>query len=140
MRVLGLDVGEARIGLALSDGEGRMASPIGALQRSAIEADVRQVLEDAARHGAERLVVGVPISLSGERGPQERAVRGFVKALRAATALRVDTCDERLSTVEAERRLHEAGVKPSRDRGRLDAASAAIILQAYLDRINRPRP
>jgi putative Holliday junction resolvase len=139
VRVLGLDVGEARIGLALSDSEGRMASPIGAIQRGDTAADIRQVLEAAASHGAERILVGVPVSLSGARSTQERQVREFVKALRAATSLRVDTWDERLSTLEAERRLHEAGARPSRDRGRLDAASAAIILQAYLDRTNRPR-
>jgi len=139
VRVLGLDVGKARIGLALSDSEGRLASPTGAIQRGDAAADIRRVLEEAARRGAERIVVGVPVSLSGERSAQERQVREFVKALRAATTLRVDTWDERLSTVEAERRLHEAGAKPSRDRGRLDAASATIILQAYLDRLNRPR-
>lgn len=139
MRVLGLDVGERRIGLALSDATGLIATPLLAIERTGLDSDVRQVLEAASNHQAERIVVGVPVSLSGQVGEQARSVREFVRTLRTATALRVDTWDERLSTVEAERRLREAGGKPSREHGRLDAASAAIILQAYLDRINSKR-
>jgi putative Holliday junction resolvase len=110
-----------------------MASPLGFLHRTALEEDIARVLEFARKHGVERIVVGMPLSLSGEPGPQAERVRGFLEALRSSTPLPVEAWDERLSTAEAERLLREAGVKPSREKGRRDAASAAVILQSYLD-------
>jgi putative Holliday junction resolvase len=126
-------VGERRIGLALSDPAGVLASPLGFIDRTSEDEDVRRVLETAREHRAERLVVGIPLSLSGVRGPQARAVEGFRRSLSRASDLPVAAWDERFSTLEAERRLRESGVRPSLERGRTDAASAAIILQGYLD-------
>ena len=77
----------------------------------------------------------MPFSLSGRLGPQAHSVAAFVKKLTDATALPIKTVDERYSSVEAERLLREIGVKPSRDRPRVDAAAAAVILQSYLDSV-----
>ena len=81
----------------------------------------------------ERVLVGMPLTVRGQKGRQAQEVEKFCEALRGGMDLEVATWDERYSTVEAESRLREAGRKPSRDRGRADAAAAAIILQSYLD-------
>jgi putative Holliday junction resolvase len=133
LRVLALDVGERRIGLALSDPTGVIASPIGAINRATESEDIEAVLRLATEHGAAEIVVGLPLSLSGEMGHQARAVRRFSQGLSKLSALPVRTVDERYTTVQAERLLREAGVEPSRDRARTDAAAAALILQSFLD-------
>ena len=132
-RILALDVGEARIGLAVSDETGTLATPAEAIKRADPESDARAVIAAAERVGASRIVVGMPVSLNGTYGPQARRVQGFRRILIEATDLPVESWDERFSTVEAERRLRESGVEPSRDRARLDSAAAAIILQSFLD-------
>lgn len=133
MKALGLDLGERRIGVAVSDPTGTLARPLTALERRGPDADLAAVLELARREGAQAIVVGLPFTLRGEEGPQAHRVQAFVAALRAHSPLPVETWDERLTTVEAERRLREAGRKPSRERERVDAASAALLLQAWLD-------
>jgi len=139
LRIMGLDVGERRIGIALSDPTGMLASPLGFIERTLQHEDVKRVLEMAREHRTRRIVVGVPLSLSGQRGPQARATDGFRRALTRELDVPVVGWDERFSTAEAERRLKEAGVSPSLEKGRADAASAAIILQSYLDS-QRGRP
>ncbi|GBD10404.1 Putative pre-16S rRNA nuclease [bacterium HR23] len=133
MRILALDVGARRIGCALSDPEGRIAFPAETLQRRTLLEDIQAVLALAHRQGVQAIVVGLPVSLSGEKGPQAREVLAFVEALRRASPLPVETWDERFTTVEAERLLREAGRQPSREKARRDAAAAAVLLQAYLD-------
>lgn len=133
MRILALDVGESRIGLALSDPTGLLASPI-----EALELDGREPAhERAARHASgmelSEIVVGMPYSMSGERGRQAGRVAAFVRELSSLVEVPVTTVDERLSTAQAERLLRGQGVETSRDRGRLDSAAAAVILQGYLD-------
>ena len=132
-RILAIDVGEARIGLAVSDETGFLATPVEAIKRTDPESDSRAVIAAAERVGAVRIVVGMPVSLNGTHGSQARRVQGFRRILIEATELPVQSWDERFSTVEAERRLRESGVEPSRDRARLDSAAAAIILQSFLD-------
>ena len=134
MRVLCLDVGERRIGLAISDAGGTLATPIGYIQRIRLRVDIQRVLEHARKRDADAIVAGLPISLNGSIGPQAKRVEGFLKALREESDLPVDTMDERFSTAEAERPLRQAGRQPSRNKGELDAAAAAVILQGYLDR------
>ena len=125
--------------MALSDPEGILASPAGFLDRTTEEEDLRRVLEVVSQHRVGRIVVGIPVSLSGRRGPQARAIDRFRRSLARASDLPVVSWDERLSTTQAERRLKEAGVKSSLERGRTDAAAAAVILQGYLDSLrNRP--
>ena len=133
MRILALDVGERRIGLALSDPTGVIASPI-----EAIELDDSEAAHDqAARHASglelSEIVVGMPYSMSGARGRQAGRVAAFVRELAKRVDVPVTTVDERLSTAQAERLLRDRGVEPSRDKGRLDSAAAAVILQSYLD-------
>lgn len=132
-RVLALDVGEARIGLAVSDPTGLLATPLAALRRGEEEQDAEAVLEAARREGVASIVVGLPLAMSGKRSRQTRLVLSFADKLRERSSLRVELWDERLSTVEAEALLRSAGVQPSRDRARLDSAAAAVILRWYLD-------
>lgn len=128
-------MGERRIGLAVSDPGGLIATPLGFIERRGLERDITDVLERAREWQAEGMVVGLPMSLNGKVGPQARKVRTFLKALRGKTDLAVDTADERFSTAEAERVLRQAGRQPSRHRGEVDAAAAAIILQEYLNQL-----
>jgi putative Holliday junction resolvase len=133
---MALDVGESRVGVAVGETEVRLATPRSALERRGrVADDVWVVLSVAADEGVGELVVGIPLSLSGKEGQQARSVLTFVDELRAQTEMRVNTVDERYSTVEAERRMRAAGAKPSRNRGRVDSAAAAIILQTFFDRL-----
>ena len=133
MRILALDIGERRIGVALSDPSGLLATPLTTIHRRHHTADVDEVLRLVDEHDAERVVVGLPLELSGRRGTQAGRVSAFVRAMAERTQVPVETVDERYSTVQAQRQLRESGVRPSRDRARVDAAAAAIILQSYLD-------
>jgi putative Holliday junction resolvase len=133
LRLIGLDVGDRRIGVALSGPNGLIATPLTYLHSAGKKRDIAYLLTLAEHHGAEGFVVGLPLLLSGEVGPQAKRVLAFVEALRAASSLPVETWDERLSTVEAQQLMREAGRQPSREKGNLDAAAAAVILQSYLD-------
>jgi putative Holliday junction resolvase len=148
MLVLGLDVGEARTGLAEADTSAGVAVPVGALERAGDDAaHADAVLAEAKRRGAQTLVVGMPLSMNGRPGPQAGRVEAFIALLRERGTLPVETVDERLSTVEAGRRMGEgtggrgsrrsrpsgAGRRPP-ERGALDAAAAAVLLQSWLDR------
>ena len=130
--MLGLDVGEARIGVAVSDPTGALCTPLDAMRRAADGADLRRVAETARSQEAVRIVVGLPLTMEGRRGTQAQAVLRFCGELRKVTTLPVVTWDERLTTVEAQARLTEAGRKPSREKGRVDSAAAALILESYL--------
>ena len=133
MRVLCLDVGDRRIGLAIGDSEGRLAVPVGFIERRRLRQDIAAVLQHAEEREAGSLVVGIPLSMNGTSGPQAKKVMSFVQALKGHTDLPVHTADERLSSNEAERLLRQASRHPSRHRGQVDAAAAAVILQQYLD-------
>ena len=133
MIALALDVGERRIGVAVSDPGGLLATPLTTIHRTHEAADIDEVLRLAEEHDVGEIVVGLPLELSGRTGPQAGRSLAFVRALAGRTAIPVETVDERYSTVEAERRLRDSGVEPSRDRARVDAAAAAVILQSYLD-------
>jgi len=132
MRVLGIDPGERRIGIAVSDPGGRLAVPVSVYERRGKEA-VRDVAAIAQREETRLIVVGLALSLDGTHGPQaERAAR-FGRALQAASGIPVVFWDERFSTREAGRLMIESGVSRRRRKTNLDAASAAVILQEYLD-------
>src|SRR5919106_1352056 len=136
-RALGLDLGTRRIGIALSDSAGTLATPYEVVIRSGDRArDLERIAALADEAGAELVVVGLPRSLDGSIGPAARAVLDEVDELRARLAERavgVVTWDERLSTVEAERRLRSAGVKGARGRRVVDQVAARVILQSWLD-------
>ncbi len=133
LRTLGLDVGESRIGVAVSDPTGTITSPLAAIRRANLEEDIRAVTTLAEEQEAEAIVVGLPISLNGRMGPQARRTQEFIRSLSSQSPVPVHTQDERFSTVEAERLLRDAGRAPSRDKGLRDSAAACVILQAYLD-------
>jgi putative holliday junction resolvase len=130
-RAMGLDVGDSRIGVALSDPLGVLATPLTIITRGDIEDDVAAILKIARQHSVESIVVGLPLNMDGSRGAQAEKVHNFADELARRIELPVRFQDERLSTVEAMRLFKEAG-KPSRG-ARYDAAAAALILQAHLD-------
>ena len=136
---VGLDVGRRRIGVAASDPTGFLASGVRVIQRATLERDVEAVRSLVESLGAAQVVVGYPLSMSGEAGPQAEETERFVEALRLRTSVPVILWDERLSTLEADRRMQEAGVSGRKRRQRVDVAAAILILQSYLDSIRGQR-
>jgi putative Holliday junction resolvase len=134
VRALGLDVGERRIGVALSDPQGILATALTVIEAKSVDDALRRIVALASENDVERIVVGLPISLDGSLGPQAQRVRSFAESLEACTDLPVVTWDERYSTADAERVLVEAGVKREKRKKHVDSVAAAFILQGYLDR------
>lgn len=134
MRALGLDLGERRIGVAVGDSDGRVATPLTVLERSGDRAaDYRAVAALVAKWEAGIVVVGMPYSLDGTQGPAARAAADEAARLGAVLDVPVETYDERLTTVTAERRLAEQGLAGRRRRALVDQVAASVILQAWLD-------
>lgn len=129
MRWLGLDLGSKRIGVAASDPLGKLAFALKVISSRSLREDVEGIAALAREGGAEGIVVGLPLRLTGDEGPQARRARNFAGELEKATGLAVVLWDERLSTVAAERARREARVRSAE----IDAQAAAIILQNYLD-------
>lgn len=132
LRLVGLDVGDRRIGVAVSDPTGSLASPLGVYHRRGPDADVRHVLGLVQEYDATGVVVGLPKNMNGSEGPQAEKTREFAGALEEQ-GLEVFLWDERLSTVEATRRMVEQRHKRRGIQERIDAEAAALILQTYLD-------
>ncbi len=130
-KLIALDLGERRIGLAVS-GPGGLALPAGYIFRSKLTEDVQQVIEVASERQAQSIVVGIPYTLDGETGPAAKLARGFMRALRKETSLPVYEMDERYTSIEAEGLLRESGVEPSRQRATVDETAAVLILQRFL--------
>jgi putative Holliday junction resolvase len=143
MRILAIDVGARRIGLAISDPTATLARPLTTLVVRAdtgIDALVQEIARLSAEDdGLERLVVGLPVSLNGSANDQTRYVSTFIEALKARTSLPVDLEDERLTSREAESRLAVGERDWRKRKQRLDAAAAAVVLQDYLDRRRESR-
>jgi putative Holliday junction resolvase len=140
MRVLGLDVGDRRIGVAVSDETGLLASPLRTLERVGPKKDLRAVAALVREHGAAGIVVGLPRNMDGSIGPQAEKVRSFAEALKPLARVPVQYWDERLTTVEAEQILIERDVSRQRRKGLVDQVAAVLILQGYLDAQPRPAP
>jgi len=162
MRVLALDVGERRIGLAISDPDGRVAVPLETLTRRDEDADLHALGDLVEREDVQVVVVGLPLSMDGSVGAQAERTQEFARRLAGAVARPLEMWDERLSTVAAERALappgpsrrqarrradgrpsgrNDAGERrrpPERRQGAQDALAATFILQAYLDSRRRP--
>lgn len=134
MRSLGIDFGEKRIGLAISDPEGRLAVPLATLERRNDRSALRQIAEIVQREGVGRLVLGEPVDLEGRRGPFAGRVRRFGERLAEMTGLPLEMIGEALTSAEAAGRLREAGIGARRNPGRIDAVAAQILLQEALDR------
>jgi putative holliday junction resolvase len=139
LRALGLDVGEVRIGVSTGDTESHVAVTVGTVVRTELAADLDRIANLAAEREVEVIVVGMPLSMNGRVGPQAEVTLAFIEVLRQRTQLAIDTIDERLTSVEAERRIRQSGPpgrgkrsKPAK--GSIDAGAAVLILQAWLDR------
>jgi len=131
-RWLGLDIGEKRIGVAISDESATLARPFLTLHRASKQEDFTRLAALCAEQQIIQIVIGLPRTLRNEEGPQARRVRRYAAELRAVLNLPVEFWDERFSSVDAQERLRQAGRKP-RAKGDIDAAAAAIILQERLD-------
>lgn len=119
--------------MAICDDAQLLATPYTAILRSDQEKDIATIAKIVKEEEVGQVIVGLPLSLNGGIGPQAEVTLVFFKALEAICPVPTDTWDERYSTAEAEQRLIEAGVSPSRNRRNLDASAAAVILQSYLD-------
>lgn len=138
-RVLALDLGEVRIGVAISDPDRTVALPAGTLKAAGGVDDLKAVARMVAETGAVEVVVGHPLSLSGERGPAAHKAEEFAEGLRLMLKVPVQLQDERLSTVEAERGLREAGTRGRRQREVVDQAAASLVLESYLAKTPGPQ-
>lgn len=132
MRVLALDIGERRVGVAASDVAGRVATPVKVLKAKALSDGVtlRRLVED---YEVDLVLVGLPLSLDGTEGPQARRVRAQAARLAPQLGVPVGFADERLSSTQAARAMQEAGMSERDRRGKLDAVAASLFLQAWLD-------
>ena len=132
-RSLGLDIGDKRVGVALSDPQGILASPLTIIHRQDEAADFEAVVNIISQHQVGRIIVGLPRSMDGTLGKQAEKVKAFVDRLISHIKVPLEFRDERLSTVSARRLMREAGAKKTRGKAYDDAAAAAVILQGYLD-------
>ncbi len=133
MRIMALDVGDKRIGVAMSDSEGLLASPLMTVARLSDAGAIDDICRLVSEYEVGCVVVGLPYSLDGGIGTQAEKVCAFVQKLSQRLQIDIKMRDERLSTAAADRLLSEAGVKKGRKRSIRDAAAAAFILQGYLD-------
>ncbi len=132
-RSLGLDIGDKRIGVALSDPHGVLASPLTIIHRQDEAADFEAIVNIISQHQVGRIIVGLPRSMDGTLGKQAEKVKAFVDRLISHIKVPLEFRDERLSTVSARRLMREAGIKKRKVKVHDDDAAAAIILQGYLD-------
>ena len=131
-RVLALDLGDVRIGVAISDPDRRLAVPLGDV-RTGAPGDLKAIRSLVQENDVSLVVIGDPLLLSGERGDRSHKAEEFASALRAVLPVPVELHDERLSTVEAERTLRSAGADGRERRRKVDRAAATVILQSWLD-------
>ncbi len=133
MRVLALDIGQRRVGVAISDPDGLLATPLTVLDAEDLAGSdrVTRLIED---HGVELVVVGLPLTMGGEEGPQASSVRAVAEEMARNLPVPVHYHDERLSTAAARRALRESGRGPDKEvRGQVDKMAAAVFLQSFLD-------
>ncbi len=133
MRILALDIGEKRVGVAVSDPDQRIASPVCVLSADEVRSNAKpfkRVLEDWE---PQLLLCGLPMTLAGEEGPQAARIRAFAADVEQNTGIPCEFADERLSSAEAKRSLREKGLSEKAMRGKVDMIAASLFLQAWLD-------
>ena len=140
MRILAVDPGSKRIGLALSDPTETIAQALATVPAEPLESLPARVAAAARTHAAERLIVGLPIRLDGTQGPEAAAARRLADAIRRESGLPVELVDERLTTAAAERALIAGGVKREQRRQGIDRVAATMLLQSHLDHRRRQKP
>ena len=137
-RILALDVGERRIGVALSDLSRTLATPYITIHATPVNIFFKKLSQIITQEDVVQIVVGLPISLNGQEGPQAQRIRAFIETLAAQVTLPIATCDERYTSAEAERIMIEAGLRPEQRKARIDEVAASIILQDYLTSLRQP--
>jgi len=139
VKYLALDIGKRRIGVAVSDPLGMLARPLETVESVSLNVDTAKIAQIAAGEGAEAIVIGDPLHMSGEAGTMSNRAHRFGEKLREVSGLPIEYVDERLTTVEAQRILQDAGVPLKKARQQIDAVAASVILQSYLNTIKPPR-
>ncbi|MBX9938403.1 MAG: Holliday junction resolvase RuvX [Candidatus Obscuribacterales bacterium] len=137
-RIIGLDIGDRRIGVAISDPLRITAAGLETIERTNVRADVQKVRDIALRHGAVLIVVGLPQNMDGSMGEQSEKVKSFARKLAREINIPIVYEDERLTTISAIRTLTIQGVKTGHNKALVDQQAAAIILQKFLDRKEPP--
>ncbi|MCX7904507.1 MAG: Holliday junction resolvase RuvX [Caloramator sp.] len=137
MRILGLDIGEKRIGIALSDPLGWTAQSLKTLERKSIKNDVEEIIKIINEYKVEKVVVGLPKNMNGTLGESGQKVMNFCQKLLEKINIELIYEDERLTTMAAEKVLIDADLSRKKRRGVIDALAATFILQTYLDRIRK---
>jgi len=138
-RCLGIDFGTRRIGLALSDPTGALATPLPFLENISPEKVVAKLQELVQAHGVKSIVIGLPRNMDGTYGPSAQKVRDFITQIQPHLSAEIIPQDERLTTAQASRNLSQMGFSQKDLRKKVDSSSAALILQQFLDR-TRPHP
>lgn len=137
MRILGLDIGDATIGTAISDPMGWTAQGIETIRRTGMKSDIQEIIKIIQEYGVEKIVAGLPINMNGTLGPSSEKIKAFCAKLEAATKLEIILQDERLTTVAATRVLLEADVSRKKRKQVIDTVAAGFILQTYLDKLSK---
>jgi putative holliday junction resolvase len=135
MRIMALDVGDKRIGVALSDPLGILASPHSIIERRGESDDVAAIIQIANKYQVKQIIIGLPLSLAGAVGEQAEKVHVFTTHLVKHIDIPVELRDERMTTVSAKRLMREGRSKKGKHIGRDDAAAAAVLLQSYLEEL-----
>ena len=133
-RVLGLDIGDRRVGIAIADAFGTMAQPLLTLVRTSLRHDLKSIGRLLRRHNVSEVVAGNPLYMSGDQSPQAGKAQAFAAAVAAEFGVTVHLWDERLTTTEAHRQLDELGHAAMGRKGIIDQVAAVLILQSWLDR------
>ncbi len=135
MRILAVDFGQRRIGIAVCDPSGLVVTPLTVIGSIGPNRDAQRILELARRHEAERILVGVPCSVGETPSAQARLAQAFAERLARAGAIPVETWDETLTTVDAEERMLATGASAKKRRAQRDAVAAAVLLESYLEHL-----
>jgi putative Holliday junction resolvase len=138
MRILAIDYGSQRIGVAISDPTGTLARPLPFVPAKGDAKLAREIAELVKKEQAELILLGLPRHMNGELGEAAEKVKAFAAHLEKATPIQIKFIDERLSTVQASRQLQESGKDSRKQRDKIDSASAAVLLQGYLDMASFP--
>jgi putative Holliday junction resolvase len=138
MRIIAIDYGSQRIGIALSDPTGTLARPLPFVPAKGDAKLAREIAELVKKEQAELILLGLPRHMNGELGEAAAKVQAFAAILQQATSIKIKLIDERLSTVQASRQLQESGKDTRKQRDKIDSASAAVLLQGYLDMASFP--
>lgn len=136
MRAMALDIGDARVGVAISDAAGRVASPLKVLPAKDVFSDGAEFRRLVSDWEPDILVCGLPYTMSGEEGPEAASIRAKACAIARARGLELDFIDERMSSTQAKRILREEGLDERAMRGKVDMIAASIFLQTWLDARN----